>query len=330
MFILFCSLIALCPMVFGQTHVVIVSGGMNKLMNQERYWNDCAFLYRTLLNDYGFPKENITLLISDGGEPGNDQLRSDGGGFTSSNPDLDGDGERDVFQAATMENLANTLTSLSFRLTEDDHLFLFLIDHGGSDDKQTSSYLWLWDSEKLYDTKLAELLSQFNVGSMNIVAGQCYSGGFIDDLAELDKQGSLRGGCIVTSACQGNELSWMCLDKPYDEFIYHWICAIAGHDEQGNAVNADTNADGYVTMDEAFGYAYIHDRRDETPQYRSMPYDLGQRWTFHGMLPSADDGIAETVSAKTVPDTYNLTGQRVSPKTKGIIIQQYKKIINRR
>ncbi len=313
-----------------QLYVVIVSGGMNKLMNQERYWNDCSFLYRTLLYDYHFPKENITLLISDGGEPGDDQLRSDGGGFTSSSPDLDGDGERDVFLSATMETLSTTLTSLSSKLTVDDHLFLFLIDHGGSDDKQTSSYLWLWNSEKLYDTKLAEMLSQFNVGAMNIVAGQCYSGGFVDDLAELDKQGSLHGGCIVTTACRGNELSWTCLDKPYDEFIYHWICAIAGHDEQGNVVNADTNADGYVTMDEAFGYAYIHDRRNETPQYHSMPYDLGQRWTFHGMLPSADDGIVETLSAKTVPDTYNLTGQRVSPKTKGIIIQQYKKIINRR
>jgi len=309
-------------MVFGQTHVVIVSGGMNKLMNQERYWNDCAFLYRTLLNDYSFPKENITLLISDGGEPGNDQLRSDGGGFTSSNPDLDGDGERDVFQAATMENLANTLTSLSFRLTEDDHLFLFLIDHGGSDDKQTSSYLWLWDSEKLYDTTLATFLSQLNVGTLNVVAGQCYSGGFVDDLAGP--------GRIITTACRADELSWTSPDKPYDEFIYHWTCAIAQHDEQGNPVYADTNNDGYISMAEAYAYARSQDRRDESPQYVSRPKKLGQQWTFSGMLTTEHHGIDETVFDMSEPDTYNLAGQRVCPQSKGLVIQQHKIIINRR
>ena len=316
--LLLCCMLMFCSLDgrAGHLHAVIVSGGMNKLMNQERYWNDCAFLYRTLLYDYHFPKENITLLISDGGDPGDDQLRSDGGGFTSSNPDLDGDGERDMFLTATTESLSCTLASLSSQLTHDDHLFLFLIDHGGSDDKQNGSYLWLWGSEKLYDTELAEWLSQFNVGSMNIVAGQCYSGGFIDDLTEP--------GRIVTTACRGDELSWNCPDKPYDEFVYHWTCAVAGHDELGNPVDADTNADGHVTMDEAFSYASIHDRRDETPQYVSWPRELGGQWTFDRMLCLNEDGIDETVFAKTVQDSYNLMGQRVSPQAKGIIIQPHK------
>ena len=52
----------------GRVHAVIINGGMNKLMNHERYWNDCAFLYRTLREDLHFSKQDITLLMSDGGE----------------------------------------------------------------------------------------------------------------------------------------------------------------------------------------------------------------------------------------------------------------------
>jgi len=286
---LLCTLLLPCHHTIGQTqgaapalHAVIVSGGMNKLMNHERYWNDCAFLYRTLRQDYHLPKRNIILLMSDGGDPGDDQLLTDGGGFTSSPNDLDGDGERDVFQAATIQNLVGVMNDLSNSLTTDDHLFIFLMDHGGSDDCWTESHLWLWNSEKLTDDLLGQLVNLFSVASVNILAGQCYSGGFIDNLAST--------GRIISTACKGDELSWMCPDKQYDEFIYHWTCAIAGHDETGTTVTADTNGDGHVSMAEAFAYARDHDRREETPQYCSVPDDLGERWTFSGVLPT---GIAE-------------------------------------
>ena len=32
----------------GELYAVLLSGGRNRLTNHERYWNDCAFLYRTL------------------------------------------------------------------------------------------------------------------------------------------------------------------------------------------------------------------------------------------------------------------------------------------
>lgn len=92
---------ALCVVVFccaasaqettGRVHAVIINGGMNKLMNHERYWNDCAFLYRTLQEDLHFTKQDITLMMSDGGEPGCDMLLADGKGFVTSPADLDGD-----------------------------------------------------------------------------------------------------------------------------------------------------------------------------------------------------------------------------------------------
>lgn len=299
-------------------HVVIINGGMNRLMNHERYWNDCSFLYQTLRKDYHIPKRNFTLLISDGGEPEKDMLKENGNGFASSPNDLDGDGERDVWLSATFENLKSQLTELSVRLAPQDHLFLFLMDHGDTHDHLNTSYAYLWGAEKLDDTTLASLLDRFRVGTMTIVMGQCYSGGFIDNLE--------RNGRIVISSCAGDELSWSCLDKPYDEFVYHWICAIAGHDEKGNRVNADVNADGFVSMAEAFDYAKLHDRRNETPQYISVPMALGEQWCFLGLV---NDGIEEIKTEAQNSHYYSPSGIPLLSTSYGLLIKKEKKIIKK-
>ncbi len=299
-------------------HVVIINGGMNRLMNHERYWNDCSFLYQTLRKVYHIPRRNFTLLISDGGESGKDMLRENGNGFASSPNDLDGDGERDVWLSATFENVSNQLAELSAKLTTQDHLFLFLMDHGDTYDHLGASYAYLWGAEKLDDTVLASMLDRFRVGTMTIVMGQCYSGGFIDNLE--------RSGRIVVSACAGDELSWSCLDKPYDEFVYHWICAIAGHDEMGNRVNADVNTDGFVSMAEAFDYARLHDRRNETPQYSSVPMALGEQWCFSGMV---DDGIEDIRTETQNSRYYSLSGIHLPSTSCGMLVKKGKKIIKK-
>lgn len=299
-------------------HVVIINGGMNKLMNHERYWNDCSFLYQTLRKEYHIPKRNFTLLISDGGEAGKDMLREKGNGFASSSNDLDGDGERDVWLSATLENVNNQLLELSSRLTPKDHLFLFLMDHGDTYDHLSASYAYLWGSEKLDDTMLASLLDRFQVGSMNIVMGQCYSGGFIDNLEQ--------NGRVIASACDGDELSWSCLERPYDEFVYHWICAVAGHDEKGNRVNADMNNDGFVSMAEAFEYAKSHDQRNETPQYSSTPLALGEQWCFSGMI---DSGIDEIETERQNSRYYSLSGISTTSVSHGLYITKGKKMFKK-
>lgn len=301
----------------GHLHVVIINGGMNKLMNHERYWNDCAFLYRTLRQDYHIPKRHFTLLISDGGHPGKDMLKEGGTGFASSPDDLDGDDERDVWHEATMANVTHQLDSLSICLTHEDHLFVFLMDHGGTNDNG-QSYAYLWGGNKLNDTELASLLNRFRVQTMCVVMGQCYSGGFIDNL-EHD-------GRVIATACQGSELSWSCLDKPYDEFAYHWISAVAGHDEMGNRIDADANEDGLVSMEEAFSYAQMHDSRDETPQYRSVPETLGGQWTFAGLIGS---GIVEIETDAPNPQVYTLTGIPVTNSSHGFYIIKGKKMFKK-
>lgn len=283
-------------------YAILVNGGRNRLTNHERYWNDCAFLYRTLRQTYHVPKRHITVLMSDGGAAYEDMLQADGRGFRSSPVDLDGDGQADVDYPATSQALVNVLFNMSLRLKADDHLFLYIIDHGGSEDDNEESFIWLWDDEKMNDYSLAALLSMLRVGTINILMGQCHSGGFVADLA--------REGCIIATACSGSEQSWACPDRPYDEFVYHWTCAVNGADETGKPVDADDNGDGEVSMLEAFRYAQAHDRLRETPQYASWPEQLGEQWTVTHAL-SGTLGIQEIETADENPaEMWTLSGQR--------------------
>ncbi len=320
LFVIVC-LLAFCDAfaqeVSDHMFVVIINGGKNKLMNHERYWNDCAFLYQTLRHDYQIPKRNFTLLMSDGGNPASDMLREDANSFVSSPTDLDGDGERDVWTSATLANVTDALTTLSARLTPVDHLFLFLMSHGGTNDGQTASYAWLWQGEKLEDATLAALLSRFQVRTMNIVMGQCYSGGFIDNVATA--------GRVIATACRGDELSWRCHSKPYDSFLYHWTCAVAGHDEQGSYIDADTDDDGRVSMAEAFDYARSHDEREETPQFCALPESLGRTWSFDGSTL----GISERLTDAPPAEVYSLQGVRMLNPRRGLYIRRGRKMIKK-
>ena len=283
-------------------YAILINGGRNRLTNHERYWNDCAFLYRTLRQTYHVPKRQITVLMSDGGASYEDMLQADGRGFRSSPVDLDGDGQADVNYPANKQILKGVLYNISRCLGADDHLFLFIIDHGGSEDDSEDSYIWLWDDERLNDYSLAALLNMCRAGTINILMGQCYSGGFVSDLT--------REGRIIATACSGSEQSWACPDRPYDEFVYHWTCAVNGADETGKPVDADTNNDGTVSMLEAFRYAQAHDRLHETPQYASWPEQLGEQWSFSQAL-TGTLGIHEVETPDDKPtELWTLSGQR--------------------
>lgn len=265
-----------------RTYAVILSGGYNANSNYQRYWNDCSFIYQTLVNKYEVPKENIYPIMSDGDDPAVD-LRTVYGYSMSQPLDLDRDGEKDIYLSATKSNISQTLNSLASKLKKDDHLLFYVIDHGGSDDKDMKSFIWLWDEQKLYDTELAQMLTPFTkkLVNVNVVLGQCYSGGFIDDLTKI--------GCVVATACKGSEPSWSCSDKPYDEFVYHWTCAVNEATHSGTEVLSDADSNGNVTMEEAFEYAMLNDRRtEEHPQYKSTPISVGEDLAFNHLSPSID------------------------------------------
>ncbi len=281
-----------------RTYAVILSGGINKRTNHERYWNDCSFIYQTLTKRYNIPTDNISVIMSDGANPAADMQTTDYQ-YISSPLDLDNNGTNDIQYAATLSNVQNVLNDLSGRLNEDDHLFFFVIDHGGTTDYDSESYICLWGNEKLYDYNLANLLTPLSnkYVNINVVLGQCYSGGFIDDLTKV--------GCVVATASAGNESSWACQNIPYDEFVYHWTSAINKANSYGEAVDSDADGDGFVSMKEAFEYAQELDNRKETPQYISTPSTVGEDLAFDRLAFAVDLYIKD--NAEDIGKEPNIT-----------------------
>ena len=265
----------------GRTYAVILSGGHNKYSNSERYWNDCSFVYQTLVNKYGVPKNNIAVVMSDGTNPAED-MHLTTGGYKSSPLDLDNDGRPDIQYAATHANVKNVLSNFSQRIEKDDHLFFYVIDHGGTRDENNQSYICLWNGEKLHDYELADWLRPFNDKQVyvNAVLGQCFSGGFVEELTNV--------GCVVATASESDKSSYSCQDIPYDEFVYHWTSAINGADAYGKLVSSDVDNNNRVTMEEAFMYAKQKDCAPEHPQYKSNPISVGEDLAFNN-LPEAVD-----------------------------------------
>lgn len=251
------------------TYAVIISGGVSKYMNYERYWNDCSYIYQVLRNKYNVSKDNISVLISDGNDPSADMRKADFSGFVSSPLDLDNDGVSDINYSATKNNIRTVLSNLSSKLTNEDQLFIYVIDHGGYDENRSESYICLWDYETLYASELSEMLGKIKTPYINMVFGQCFSGGFVK---KLEKPGR-----VIATACAENESSWACSDIPYDEFVFQWTNAVNGlNGVSMSPVSSDLNSNGIVSMEEAFMFARENDRRNdsETPQFSSLNHSV--------------------------------------------------------
>ena len=277
------------------TYALILSGGYNKYSNYGRYWNDCSYIYQTLRNKYGIPKNNITLLIADGDNPADDMIKTDWTGYQSSPLDLDFDSIADLHLAATKTNVFNILSSYAQSLTSDDHLFIYVIDHG-SNDNSGNSMICLWNQQYLKDYELAAKLDSINARSINVLLGQCFSGGFVEELEA--------NGRVIATACSGTESSWACPDIPYDEFVYQWTNAINEMDKDSVILASDKDDNGRVTMHEAFIWARKRDRRNETPQYSSIPISVGEDLAFNNIPEAVDLFIRDnTLDTGKEPNT---------------------------
>ena len=254
----------------SKTYAVILSGGLSPADNADRYWNDCSYMYKTLTRNFGLPKENVKVLMSDGKSSGLDRnLNSSFSPDLDSSPlDLDGDGECDIDFSASKDTLAMVFDELKNKLTDNDHLLVFVTDHGGYDEYNDKSYINLWNGERLYPDEFASYFNGFNAGYVSFVLGQCYSGGFIPAL-KADNH-------IVMTACAEKELSYRCraFDLNYNEFLYHWISALNRTDTFGNTLPvSQTLPNGKlapVTLKRAFDYAVEKDAYNKGKTNRSV------------------------------------------------------------
>ena len=261
-------------------YAVIISGGYDKPNNYMRYWNDCSAIYTTLKQAYGYTDDHIFVLIADGTDPGDDRRISapPDYNYDSSPLDLDGDGDDDIDYAATKANMTTVFNTLRDTLSQTDSLFIYTTDHGGQDAGQ-DVHMYLW-GEEITDDEFATEVDKVNCGDMMIVMEQCHSGGFIDDLSAC--------GRTIATACQHDETSCGMDWLTYDEFVYHWTAAVRGQTPDGTAVDADSNDDGHVSMQEAFVYARDNDTCAEHPQYDSTPSRVGENLALCGIINSAE------------------------------------------
>jgi hypothetical protein len=233
---------------------------------------------------------------------------------------------QNVDNASTKQNVRWAISQWLRRSSFDDTIFIYFSCHGGGayadgtleggridlDGDEGSEHLsssggwfgvdeclWVnwkeqyWDDElksDLQNLKYKQLIAMFH--SCKTLNGTCFSGGFIDDL-------SATGRTIITSSDE-TSVSWEDLDGDmFGEFSAVFFDALYGYDTSmksgvftlGEKVNADANGDGFVSIKEAWQYAYTHDfaRKAVRTNYGQLPDPLGEKGATIDENPWYDD-----------------------------------------
>jgi PKD repeat protein len=259
-------------------YALLISGGYTASDNHIRYWNDISFMYQTLNQTYGYPKDHITVLMSDGNNAAKDRhnaTSATGVILTDSSPvDLDSDGVAEITatSSATKSNLITTLATLNSKLTPADSLFIFTTSHGGNDTVPgvNNTILYLWNSEFISDTEFVGKLPA-TPGNITMVMEQCNGGGFIDNFTTRYNGNQKR---VIATAAKGDEPS------RGNGFSNAWMKGVAMINEQrAPAREADAspygNNDGKISMLEAFKYALATDPSalSSLPQHEHPQYE---------------------------------------------------------
>ena len=285
-------------------YAVLFSGGYNSSNNHDRYWNDLKFMYSTLVNTLGFPKDNIAVLYANGTAEDNDMPVND---------------------SATLANLNDAFDDLRDATDSNDIIFVFTTNHGGgfkiadtadpihgghldqdndeqneSIDEQTYNLdlnsdgdkkdkvtwdesLYDWGGE-IFDDSFHNMVDDLKFDTMVIVMEQCFSGGLILDMAQ-------GGDRIIISAAGEHEPSWASdTNSNYDEFSYYFTSALNHAEPDGTQVDADADNDGKVSIVEAFNYAVANDSQPETPHYEDSGDGVAIPGPVPTPMPSVSDG----------------------------------------
>lgn len=126
-----------------------------------------------------------------------------------------------------------------------------------------------WDD--FYDDEMAELVSTIDARRIVVVAGPCYSGGWVEDLSGR--------GHIVCTATTEEAVSWA------GYFLEATTGALRGRSDPGFVLDADGN--GCVSILEAFNYASWSDPTDEIPQYDDNADGISHAYP----LPAGGEGL---------------------------------------
>jgi hypothetical protein len=248
-------------------YAVLISGGINPEKAYARYWNDITTMYTILTWLYGYDPANIYIAYKDGVAENN---------------------YAPCHGPATHTFIESVFSELEGKMSRIDDLFIYTTNHGGS------AGLSLWgplDPYVLTPNELNTMLENIDYHQEIIVMEQCKSGVFIPTLSQA--------GRVILTACSPYQSSFGCdTEGPWDEFVYHFMCAVAKIKLNGDlgSVDADTSGDGRVSMYEAFMYASAHDSRLENPYYDDDGDGQGIMSYLLSLLDPADEGYFGSIT----------------------------------
>ncbi|MHA1995148.1 MAG: C13 family peptidase [Candidatus Hodarchaeales archaeon] len=241
---------------YANRFAVLISGGYRAQKAYSRYWNDLKLMYSILVDKYAYNPQNIIVIYKDG---------------------IAEDTDMPVNVSANFQHFNNTFNYLAQRMDAKDSLFIYTTNHGWEEG------LCLYYYETVSPEHFVEVLTPIEYAKMIIVMEQCNSGLFIDYLSGPNR--------VIMTAASATESSWSCdTEGSYDEFVYHFMVAVNMRLPDGTNVSwHDSNGDNFISMREAFNYAFIMDSRSEHPHYD----DNGDGVGVNAFLPlfSGQDGF---------------------------------------
>lgn len=288
-------------------YAILFSGASNN-----RHTNDLEFLYRTLRHLYHVPADHIYVLNYDG------TLNYSGGPKPVAT--WPGDGtpyQMPVNGAGTKKAFEDAIDELKKRLDEDDYLLIHTNNHGGLDEQRNEAYLCTYSGPSYYQSDFAAKVGELpRFSCLMTMMEQCHSGGFNAPLmaSSPSKCASIASACLKANNSIGG--------PDFDPFARDWIAAVSVAQPNGSGLpfSPDTNNNGRIEAEEAFGYANaVHDPYD-TPVYNETSEAGGDcnlgvyRWIWPWPLI---EEIVEEVFHRPIPDPGPLI-ERLEPELERI------------
>lgn len=267
----------------GETYAVMVGGGYDKDSNHAAFWNDLADMYNMMIDDYYMSPDDIYVLWANGTQPDANNMGTTWIGLPGViDPTAIPTSEIDY--SATTANLETVFDILAGKMTEDDELFIFMTNHGGTDPYIGTGTYWGWNvTNPITDgVHLGHLIKDIpHYKHVNVVISSCHAGGFVGELSMVDD-------VYVATATRYDEFGWTIKYSAAGNaggtnsevrglYTYGFLSAFKGehldgtplyYDPDGpaptmpvgcvdciNAPYEGGNGDGCVSFKEAFNYA---------------------------------------------------------------------------
>lgn len=222
---------------------VILSGGINKANNHDRYWDGVVQTYQAMNGSFNIPDDQIYVNYFHGA------------GKTPVN------GKQIVDGSAKQSSIDSTFTSLKTEFNRcqnsknneiKSEVMIFTYNHGTFNQGKNLIGTQILSPNELHDYLVELRLAGGD--EINIMMMQCYSGHFINLTSGLSGRSTKGTVDAIATSTRNDEVSYG------KEFGWDFVAALAGSYPNGTTVRADKNNDGNISWKEAFIYAKKHDK----------------------------------------------------------------------